>query len=249
MTKNPKKTIIVLLICVMSVIGISWGASYMKILSVAHPVFFGGNKAFSSKTSDLSADKDTFLYQKINTVKLRNQYEFAGEAVPMDDWDVRERLERELLVNIHWHSNTLQLLKLAHRYFPEIEKELKENGVPDDFKYLALAESGFRNVISPSRAVGYWQFLKETGIKYGLTVNDYVDQRYDYAQSTTAACAYLKEAYKKFGSWTMAAASYNMGIGGLSSEANFQKTNNYYELWLNSETSRYIFRLIALKEI
>lgn len=204
---------------------------------------------FSAPLPEKVALKDTFLPQDVYSVKLRAGLSFAGEPMPLDDWEVRERMEREMLVNIYWHSNTIQLLKLGHRYFPEIERELKANGVPTDFKYLALAESGLRNVTSPARAVGYWQFMKETGIKYGLEINENIDERYDYTKSTRAASVYLKEANGRFGNWTMAAASYNMGIAGLNSEATFQRTNNYYDLWLNSETSRYIFRLVALKEV
>ncbi len=192
---------------------------------------------------------DTITFLSVVPVRLAKDLNFCGEEIPLDDWDVRERMEREMLVNLYYQSNTLQYLKLSKRYFLDIENTLKEQGVPDDFKYLALAESGLRNVTSPAKAVGFWQFLKETGVRYGLESNEHVDMRYDPLQSTIAACGYLKEAYKRFGSWTMAAASYNMGQAGLANDANFQRTNNYYDLLLNTETSRYLFRIVALKEI
>ena len=210
-------------------------------------VFNYTEKNFSVPTENEVSDTLSFL--PIVPVRLSVNLNFCGEKVPLTDWDVRERMEREMLVNIYYQSNTIQYLKLSRRYFSEIEKTLKEEGVPDDFKYLALAESGLRNITSPAKAVGFWQFIKETGIRYGLESNEYIDMRYDTKNSTIAACNYLKEAYNRFGNWTMAAASYNMGQAGLQSDANFQQSNNYYDLLLNLETSRYIFRIVALKEI
>lgn len=182
-------------------------------------------------------------------VKIPDNVEFSGEAVPLDDFEVFERLDREMHVNTYFHSSTFQNLKLANRWFPVIETILKEHGIPDDFKYLAVAESGLKNKISPANAVGYWQFLKTTGIKYGLTINGTVDERYHFEKATVAACKYLNQAHKKFNSWTLAAASYNMGIAGLGNRLAVQKEANYYDLLLNSETSRYIFRILALKLI
>ena len=202
------------------------------------------NTVLSEKEVD-----DSLHYLPVLPVRLGDSLNFCGERMPLEDWDVKERMDREMLVNLYYQSNTIQYLKLSKRYFGDIEKTLKEQGVPEDFKYLALAESGLRNVTSPSKAVGFWQFLRETGIHYGLESNEYVDMRYDPHSATLAACKYLKEAYKKFGSWTMAAASYNMGQAGLSNDASFQQSNNYYDLLLNTETSRYIFRIVALKEI
>ena len=162
---------------------------------------------------------------------------------------VSESLDRELLVNTYWHSNTLLMLKRAGRYFPMIEPILKKNGVPDDFKYLALIESGLMNVVSPSNAAGFWQFLDKTGRQYGLEVTDQVDERYHYSKSTEAACKYLKDAYKTFGNWTRAAASYNAGQGRISRESEKQQVDNYYDMYLNPETARYIYRILALKLI
>jgi len=175
--------------------------------------------------------------------------EFAGEKVPLEMFYVKEGLDRELLVNTYWQSNSLLMLKRAWRFFPVIEPILKENGIPDDFKYLALIESGFDNVVSPAGAAGFWQFLKSTATSYGLEVNDEVDERYNLEKSTVAACKYLKSAKNTFGSWTMAAAAYNMGSAGLTSQAQTQKTNNYFDLSLNTETSRYVYRILAIKII
>jgi hypothetical protein len=180
---------------------------------------------------------------------LPEKLDFAGEEVPMNQWDVRERLDRELLVNTYWHSNTLLCIKRARRWFPIIEPILKANGVPDDFKYLALIESGLTNVISPAGATGYWQFMDETGKGYGLEINDQIDERYHVEKSTQAACHYLIDAYDKYGSWAMAAASYNMGIGGPIRQMERQNETTYWELLLNEETGRYVYRILAMKEI
>ncbi|MFC2096593.1 lytic transglycosylase domain-containing protein [Bacteroidota bacterium] len=183
------------------------------------------------------------------SLKLPNELSFAGEPVPLDYFDVRESLDQELLVNTYWQSQTLLFIKRANKYFPEIEKILKERGVPEDFKYLVLAESELKNAVSPSGAVGVWQLLKGTAKDYGLEVNKEVDERYHFEKSTEVACEYFKDAYELFGSWTMAAASYNMGRTGLIKQVNRQKENNYYDLLLNSETNRYIFRILAIKLI
>lgn len=182
-------------------------------------------------------------------LQLPNQMTFAGEQVPLSDFEVRERIDRELMVNTYWHSNTLRLIKLSHRFFPVIEKILAEKGIPDDFKYIALAESGLENVTSSAGAKGYWQFLKSTATSYGLEVNSEVDERYHIEKSTRAACKYIEKSKSKFGSYTMAAASYNMGVNGLQKQVDRQHNIHYYDLLLNTETSRYIPRVLALKEI
>lgn len=189
------------------------------------------------------------VFSKIEAVDIPSSGSFAGEPIPLSSFDVKERLDRELLVNTYWHSNTLQLFKLASRYFPVIEAILKENGVPEDFKYMALAESGLRNAVSGSNAVGFWQIIESSGKELGLEVNNMVDERYHIDLSTAAACKYLKNAHKEFGSWTLAAASYNMGKTRLRKILREQKVNSYYDLFMNDETSRYVFRIIALKEI
>lgn len=199
--------------------------------------------------SSNTKNENSISFQMINSVVKNKNYDFAGEQVPMADPEVFERLDRELSSNVYWQGNTLQILKLSEKYFPIIEPILKENGIPDDFKYLAVAESGLRHVTSPSGAASTWQLMKSTGQSLGLIINDEVDERYDIEKSTRAACRYLNQAYQKYGNWTLAAASYNMGMTGLQGKINEQLEDNYYNLWLNQETSRYVFRLIAYKEI
>lgn len=187
--------------------------------------------------------------QNIKGIELGQSYDFAGEAMPIQDQDVYERLDRELLVNAFWHSSTILNIKRSKKYFPIIEPILREEGVPDDFKYLCVAESNLTNAVSPAGAKGFWQFLKSTGESYGMEVNKYVDERYHLEKSTRAACAYLRKAKEKFGSWTLAAVSYNMGMHGLSKALEQQNAQSVYELNLNAETMRYVFRIVALKEI
>ncbi len=186
---------------------------------------------------------------KVFSLTLPDELSFCGEPVPMDRIDVRERLDRELLVNTYWQSNTLLAHKRANRWFPLIEEVLKREGVPEDMKYLALVESNFTNAVSPMGAAGYWQFLKETGQHHGLEVNAEVDERYNVEKSTEAACRYLKNAYAKHGSWALAAAAYNLGSGGVDKQLGRQKKENYFDLLLPEETSRYVFRILAMKEI
>jgi membrane-bound lytic murein transglycosylase D len=179
-----------------------------------------------------------------------DKIDFAGEEVPLNKWDIRERLDRELLFNYYWQNNVLFILKLSNRYFPVIEERLKANGVPTDFKYLCIAESNLlANATSKVGAVGFWQFMPDTAPAYNLEVNNQIDTRRDIIPSTDAACKYLKNAYNKFGSWTAAAASYNCGQGGFAKQASLQKTMNYYELLLPEETNRYIFRILAFKHL
>jgi membrane-bound lytic murein transglycosylase D len=175
--------------------------------------------------------------------------DFAGEETPLKISDVKERLDRELLVNINLHATTILAIKRANRAFPVIEPILKKNGIPDDFKYLAVIESGLVNVVSPAGARGIWQFMPDTAKERGMEVNDNVDQRYDLVKSTEAACRYFLSAKAKFGSWTLVAASYNGGMTGVNKQIDIQKVSNYYDLLLTEETSRYVFRILALKEI
>ncbi|SHF44028.1 Transglycosylase SLT domain-containing protein [Cnuella takakiae] len=181
---------------------------------------------------------------------LPEEISFAGEAVPLDRWDVQERFDRELLFNYYSPANVLFLKKLSNRYFPIISERLQANGVPDDFKYLCVAESNLLSgATSRSGAKGFWQFMDATAPGYGLTANDQVDDRSDIIKSTDAACKYLKAAYQKFGSWTAAAASYNCGMGGYNGQATYQQTTNYYDLLLPEETNRYIFRILTFKHL
>ena len=183
------------------------------------------------------------------SIKVPDKVTFAGEPVPLDEPDVWERLDRELHVNTFWHSNTIFLLKRGNKWLSKIEKVLTENGIPPDLKYLAVIESDLTNAVSPSEAVGFWQLLKGTATDFGLEVDNEVDERYNPEKSTEAAADYLKKAHEKFGTWTNAAASYNIGMRGLQREFDEQKVDSYYDLLLNEETSRYVFRAIAVKLI
>lgn len=181
---------------------------------------------------------------------MPDQFSFCGEKVPLNDPDVYERFDRELYVNSYWHSHTILVLKRAERWLPRIEEILKEEGIPDDFKYLCIIESDLMlNARSSSGAAGFWQFMPSTARDYGMTVNKEVDERYNVEIATHAACRYLKKAKEKLGTWTLAAAAYNRGPSGVARALEDQKVSNYYDLLLNEETSRYVFRILALKEI
>lgn len=185
----------------------------------------------------------------VYAIPIPENINFAGELIPVENPDIRERMDRELLVNTYWQSNGLLLFKRANKYFPIIEPILKENGVPDDFKYLAVIESGLTQAVSPARATGFWQILKGTGREYGLEINDNVDERYHIEKSTKVACDYLKAAKERFGTWTLAAAAYNAGPGGINKQLERQNAKSYYDLLLGQETGRYVFRIAAVKEI
>ncbi len=206
---------------------------------------------FSSSNGDEDADHQRYFNNsyKIFSLNLPDELTFAGEKVPLKKLDVREKVDRELLVNTYWQSSSILHHKRANRWFPVIDKILAEEGVPEDMKYLALIESGLTNVVSPAGATGFWQFLRGTGKEYGLEIRTGVDERYHVEMATKAACKYLKEAQEKYGSWSLAAASYNMGMNGLDKQLARQKVDNYYDLLLNEETGRYVYRAIAIKEI
>jgi membrane-bound lytic murein transglycosylase D len=236
MQPSPSKTFRVLLISILSilVIAVLWtGYSFKSASSnpdISYRQYFNDNyKIFSLSSPD--------------------GLTFADEEIPLHILDVREKLDHELLVNTYWQSQTLLFHKRANRWFPVIEPILQENGVPDDFKYLAVIESGLTDVVSPAGATGFWQFMKTTGREYGLEINNEVDERYHIEKATAAACDYLKKAHAKYGSWSMAAASYNMGMSGLSKQTERQNVDNYYDLLLNAETGRYMYRILATKEI
>ncbi|WP_435263581.1 lytic transglycosylase domain-containing protein [Tenacibaculum sp. nBUS_03] len=186
---------------------------------------------------------------EIKAIKVPQNMELAGEQVPLGRNDIKERMDRELLVNTYWQSNGLLLIKRAHKFFPIIEPLLKKYDLPDDFKYLCVAESALINIPSSKGAAGYWHFLPSTGREFGLEVNRNVDERYNLEKSTRVAAAYLKKAKKKFGSWTLAAAAYNAGNGRISQRLKQQQVTDYYDLLLNTETGRYVFRILALKEV
>jgi membrane-bound lytic murein transglycosylase D len=199
---------------------------------------------FSSGKTDRNGEG-----RRIRSFDLSKNFEFSGERFPTDIFDVKERLDRELMVNAYLQSTTILNIKLAARYFPLMEQILKEEGVPEDFKYLAVAESTLRNVSSNAGAKGIWQFMKPTAMQYGLEVNEEVDERYQIEKATRAACRLLKDNYQRFGSWILAAAAYNEGAPRLAKDMAEQRGKGYFDLHLNEETSRYVFRIMAIKEI
>ena len=186
----------------------------------------------------------------IESIKINEPLTFCNEPVPLNEADIKERLEREMLLALDNSDDVILWLKRANRFFPQIEKVLKEKSLPDDLKYIAIAESALKpHATSNKGAVGYWQFIESTGIKYGMEISNDIDERRNLVSSTQAAANYLKDLYALFGSWTLAAAAYNMGEEGLKTELLMQKVNNYYQLYLNQETQRYIFRILAAKII
>ena len=199
--------------------------------------------------SDVPSEKNTADSYTIKALKIPDELTFAGEKVPTELYDIKERMDRELLVNTYWQSNGLLLIKRAHKYFPVIEPMLKKYGIPDDFKYLAVAESGLENNSSSSGAAGFWHFLKSSAKEYGLEVNQNVDERYNLEKATKVAADYLKKSKKRFGTWTLAAAAYNAGNARIARNLKKQQVTDYYDLLLNSETSRYVLRIVALKEV
>lgn len=215
-----------------------------KVAIILIVIFVSGIFIFAASNSKEKKD-----ITNENGYILPMKLDFAAEETPMKISDVKERMDRELLINVNLHSSTILAVKRANRAFPVIEPILKKNGIPDDFKYLAVIESGLVNAVSSAGARGIWQFMPETARELGMEVNENVDQRYDLEKSTQAACTYLLKAKAKFGSWTLAAAAYNGGMGGVNKQIAIQKVSNYYDLLLTEETARYVFRILALKEI
>lgn len=218
------------------------GLSLVLLSSSDNPV--KANTKKEKTEEDISA-----LPQRIAPAHLNKTYSFAGELLPTEDFDVRERLDKELTVNSYYHSSTLILLKRSKRYFDIIEAILRENGIPSDFKYLAVAESALSNATSPSGAKGFWQFMKTTGRAYGLEINSAIDERFHLEKSTQAACRLIKDYKKRFGTWSLAALAYNGGETRIARSLKQQKAEHFYQLNLNTETMRYLFRIVALKEI
>lgn len=221
----------------------------ISIISVSSLLIFSTEKELNETIQTNISDKNTSETYQIKALKIPKGLNFAGEQIPLEKEDIKERIDRELLVNTYWQSNGLLLIKRTHKYFPIIEPILKENGIPDDFKYLAVIESGLQNVTSPAGAKGFWQIMKATGRENGLEINDNVDERYNLEKSTQVACNYLKKAKERFGSWTLAAAAYNAGNAGVARRIKSQMVDDYYDLLLPDETQRYLPRMIALKEI
>ena len=198
-------------------------------------------------------DREYLFFDNIDLyahdIELPESMTFCGEEVPLNLFYVRERLEREIMVNSYRHSATILLLKRTTRWFPVMEPIMERNGLPNDFKYLSMIESELTNAVSPSKAVGFWQFLEGTGKEYNLEINKEVDMRYNVEKETVAACKYLKDSYRKFGSWTLAAAAFNCGNGRITKTKSEQRVDSYYDMILPEETQRYIFRILALKLI
>lgn len=207
------------------------------------------NYSFSTNISDTTYEDYFNANYKTFSIRIPKNLNFAGEKVPVNDFSVHEAMERELVINTYWQSQSLLLHKRANRWFSVMEPILKKYNVPEDFKYIPLIESQLTNVVSPQGATGFWQIIESTGTGYGMEINEEVDERYHVIKSTEAACKYFKEAYIIFKSWTLVAASYNLGMGGLKGQLDKQKVNNYYDLLLNEETARYIYRILAMKEI
>ncbi len=221
-----------------------FSVTIMAGLLLAVIAFAGGFRVAGNTSSELFRP-DTAFSNK--TFRIPQTVTFAEEKLPLDNFDTRESLERELLTSAYRHSSTILIIKRANRYLPIIEKILKENNIPDDFKYLVAAESEYSNVISPAGATGFWQIMKNTGKEEGMEINDIVDERYDIEKSTQFACNYFRKSYERYGNWTLAAASYNGGRAAIDEQIQIQKQTNYYDLLLTEETARYIFRAVAYK--
>lgn len=219
--------------------------TFVGLLSLSGLLIF----AVQDAPSDENLEKKIINEYNVYALNMPDNLDFSGEALPLKNPDIHERMDRELLVNTYWQSNALLMFKRANKYFPIIEPILKEYGIPNDFKYLAVIESGLTNAVSPANAKGFWQIMKATGKENGLEINTNVDERYNLEKSTIVACKYLLKAKEKFGTWTLAAASYNAGMSGVSRRLEEQSVSNYYDLLLGEETGRYLFRIVALKEI
>lgn len=223
--------------------GLLSGLVFTALITIS----FGSTDKEDSTAAEVSTGS-THLPQQVHAIDINKTYDLAGEIVPMN-MDTKERLDRELSVNAYWHSSTLLNMKMAAKYFPTIERVLAEEGVPDDFKYLAVAESNLRNVSSSAAAKGFWQFRKLAGKEWKLEINNEVDERYHIEKSTRAACKYLKRLKSRFGTWSNAAAAYNVGPTSFNKQRKAQGEESFYDMNINAETGRYLFRIIAIKEI
>lgn len=223
------------------------GATAAITFTIAQSTNNKDNSYYESLRPDVLAFDH--MDQHVHDIEFPETLDFCGEPVPLDRFYVKESLERELLVNSYLHASTLLLLKRTSRWFPVIEPIMKANGLPSDFKYLAMIESALTNAVSPSKAVGFWQFLEGTGKEYNLEINKEVDMRYNQELETKAACQYLKDSYRRFNSWTLAAAAFNCGNGRINRTINEQRVDSYYDMLLPNETERYVYRILALKLI
>lgn len=221
--------------------------SYILLIFIIGLLLFGLDRFVVQQETQLPGTNEQ--YYRIVSVPIPDTFTLVLESMPLDIFYVREALDRELSVNTYWHSSTLQIIKKSQRWFPYFDSILIANNIPVDFKYLAVIESGLSNAKSPAGAVGYWQFLKGTAKDFGLVVDKEVDERYNVKKSTEAACKYFQKSYEKFGNWTLVAAAYNAGNRGVSNQLERQKSGSYYDLLLSEETSRYIYRIAAMKII
>ncbi|MCW5922306.1 MAG: lytic transglycosylase domain-containing protein [Saprospiraceae bacterium] len=225
----------------------------VRMLLVANLCMMGGLALLfvsSFKGDDDKNSRPAYPPQTVRSINLDKDFSFCGEKFPMDNWDVRQRLDAELLRNVYFHSQTILAIKRANALFPVIEPILKEEGVPNDLKYLAVAESALSNAVSPAGARGVWQFMKSAADGYGLEVNSEVDERYHLEKATRAACKYLKREKERLGSWVLAAAAYNGGPGRIAEEMEKQRAKSFFDLNLAAdETMRYPFRIVAIKEV
>ena len=222
---------------------VSLGAGSLVLLAF---VSIGASEQASVK---LEFNRVDSLPQWVTPPRIVEDLEFAGSPLPLERVGVRERMEKELLIGTFRHSSSLLTLKRSGRWFPLIEPILVDSGIPVDFKYLSVIESGLANAVSPSDARGFWQFMEPAAKEFGLRVDRDVDERYHVEKATRAACAYLNEAHRRYGDWILAAASYNMGMSGLSRRLEKQRGDSYWDLMLNEETARYIYRLYATKQV
>ncbi len=186
---------------------------------------------------------------KVLGLNLPKELDFSGELVPQNDYKIKENLELEFFSNKSWKTSSRALFFKAKKWFPIIEPILKKEGIPDDFKYVAIIESHLENVVSPMGAAGFWQLMPETAQNYGLVINEDVDERYDVEKSTRIACKHFKDGYKYFHNWTLSAAAYNIGIGGIQKALKNQDATNYYDLILNKETASFVYRILAYKTL
>ena len=221
------------------------GLAFVGLLSLCALFIYALQDAPTDENFETKLINDYNVY----ALQVPDNLDFAGEPMPLKNPDILERMDRELLVNTYWQSNGLLMFKRAKKYFPIIEPILAKHGVPDDFKYLAVIESGLTNAVSPAGARGVWQIMPATGRENGLEVNKNVDERYNLEKATEVACKYLLKSKSKLGSWTLAAAGYNAGNAGVSRRLKEQGVTGYYDLLLGEETGRYLFRIVALKEI
>lgn len=218
--------------------------------SVVVCIAIGTFLLLSNNTPQVVEQKSPYVLSMTKSIEIPGKVDFAGEEIKLDRYDLHERFDREINGFPYLHSSTMLLIKKANRYFPIIEPILKENGVPDDFKYLAVIESNLdQRALSPAGAAGFWQFMKNTAPSYGLEISSEVDERYSIEKATVAACKFLKEAYRKYGSWSSVALSYNGGQGRISGELDKQLVEDGLDLWLVNETSRYYFRMLAIKQV